>query len=411
MARTREKRELRIGDAGKRAAEHKTFSRPALAIPEGMGLFNPRKEGVYELDILPYVIGERQLKFNKDTNWHEPGTAHYERTYFAHVGVGPNNDMIVCPNKTFNKRCPICDYRNQIGKDPKNGDAAKALKPKERQLFLIRDRLDRNKGIQLWEISYFLFGINLDRKIHNAPAEKKARYRQFFRPVDGAYLRLVATEKTAGGGRPFLEFTIDDMMRRKEDLTDELAHHGICLDDIPVELSYKELSALFFQEDEDEEKTEADETEEAEEDQDAGGPSDNGRTRQAAEAEDEFDLPEVGDRVEFTYKGRVRQGEVVRVNHKKGLVYVEAEGREEPYAVAAEDIEILDEEAEDLDDEEQEEEEAEDGEEDLEEEDQEDDDGEDPFEDEDEAPPAKKKAPAKAPPPKRHSGARPGRSD
>jgi hypothetical protein len=347
MPSAREKREYRVADAGRRTAEHKTLDRPSLELPEGLSLWNP-KEAAYEIDILPYVVGKGQKRFSSN-NFAQIGELYFERTYFGHRDVGPNNDMVCCPAKCFQKggvpkRCPVCEHRNELAQDPKTDKKViKALIPKERQLFLVLDHADLKKGIQLWEISFHLFGKNLDRKIKNAPESKKAAYLNFFHPTKGLSLRVLGEAKSIEGGKPFNEYTVDEFMERKP-LKTEYIEHGICLDDIPVEVEYKTLYKLYHQQAEG-----ADDSGEDEDDP----PTRNGRPKPKASAEDEDEDDEededeeedsnfefaVGDVVTWVYKGKKKTGKVVKLNMKKGLAEVRVKGQEDPSVVDIDELE------------------------------------------------------------------------
>lgn len=316
--REREQRQKRVVDAGRRLAEHTTGSM-ALNVPRGLTQWNPKKDGAYEIDLIPYEVGKSSERYKK--NYADPGDLYYERTYFAHFGIGPDNDAVVCRARTFGEPCPVCERRNKMADDPKYGDAEiKALFPKERQLFLVYDHNDKGKGLQLWDVSNWNFGKQLDAKINNAPDKRKAKYRRFADPEEGLSLRLVATEESMGDrGRKFLKFGVDEFMEREESVPEKVMNHTFCLDDVPVAMTYAEVKKLFLQID--------DGKEDAEDDSDGPNtkPSRNG-SRAEADDDDDPDEDDVewkkGDVVKFQYKGKVLTGKIETVNEDKGIAGV-----------------------------------------------------------------------------------------
>ena len=146
MGKDRERRSVR--DNVRNRADKKSgdgWVSTSLVLPEGTHFFSVKKAGVRRIDILPYEVKQDGNPFAAK------GSLHYERTYWAHRGIGPNNDSYICSAKTFNKKCPICEYRAKLQKDPDAEEQmVKDLAPKERQLFNVIDTAERDKGIQLW---------------------------------------------------------------------------------------------------------------------------------------------------------------------------------------------------------------------------------------------------------------------
>ncbi len=242
MVTKRKSREARRAGSKKRDAQHRAGGEwTTLAIPDGVDIFQP-KEGNYRIDIVPFVAG-------KGNPYAESGELYYERTFFIHRGIGPNNESYVCLLKTFGKPCPICEYRAKLSNDPDADDKLlKDLKPRERQLFLIYDRKEPEKKIQLWEVSYFVFGALLDKRRKDAE-EDEPHITDFDDPDSGSMLKIGFSEED-GGGFNFLKAYSIDFKPRSNGLPREVMDidHDICLDDILKETSYDQLKAIFHQE-------------------------------------------------------------------------------------------------------------------------------------------------------------------
>ena len=89
MARRRERPKV---SAGRRTKEHEeSFTTKTIKMPEGLSFYKV-KTGVKRLDIIPFKVG-------KGNPFADPGTIHFERTYWVHRNVGANNDTYCCPAK------------------------------------------------------------------------------------------------------------------------------------------------------------------------------------------------------------------------------------------------------------------------------------------------------------------------
>lgn len=231
----------------RRAEEHKSgFDRTAFKIPDGMGMISIKQAGVRRFDFLCYVVGDESSSGGRNPNA-DPGTLHFERTFWVHRGIGPNEDSYVCPAKTLNKPCPICEARAKLAKradvDP---ETVKELAPKERQLWLVIDYGEPDKGPQLFEMSYHLFGKVMDNRLKDSDPDDE--YEFFADPMDGKMVKAGFGEKSMGSNK-FFECTSLDFKARPEGtkygkkFTEALP----CLDDLLIVLPYDKLNAIFLQ--------------------------------------------------------------------------------------------------------------------------------------------------------------------
>jgi len=231
-----ERRERRESLARRRAETHASgFETSTIRVPEGLKFFNP-KVGVYEIDIVPYKVG-------KGNPMAPEGALYYERTYWIYKDIGPEGKWYVAIGKTFGKRDPIVDYKREQAREP-DADlkALKALDPKERQLFLVYDREDPKAGLQLWDFSFHTFGKLLDSRVKNS-REVDGWDLFYFPDDDGMTLRVTFEE---GQGGKFIEAAAIDFLRRESPLPKPIVEHDICLDEMPIELTYDQLKSIFL---------------------------------------------------------------------------------------------------------------------------------------------------------------------
>lgn len=371
MAKQRD--EFEVEDAGGRLAKHQTSGRATLDVPSGLSLWKPKKAGSHTIDIIPYRVTDSILKYNPDYVYASPGKWYFERTYFIHKNIGVNNDSHTCIAKTFGKRCPICEaraeYNNSAHKEDR--DRGYALRQSERQLFLIYDNDDREKGVQLWDVSNWNFGKHLDAYVEGARPKDKAAYRKFYHPTEGFTIRITATESSmgkkgeSGGGGMNTVYSIHQFFDRDEPLPDQIINHGFDLDAIVRGSDYSRLKAIYTGIADDADDGEEDQEDEPQEQ----APPPRPAARQSApparqqkapprepdpEPEPEETEEPVGDEqpaeavelasgdtVEFEYRGNVTTGVVKKVEPDRGIVHIEVEGREKPYVCDLGDVTLI----------------------------------------------------------------------
>lgn len=236
-----------------RQEKHATGGRMALKLPPGLTMFDNKRAGTRRVDFLPFKVTDNHLKYSKQYQFSAPGGWYFERTYFVHGGIGVDNGIFTCAQKTMGARCPICDIRQKLASrtDKESSEKAYGLKPKERQLFLLIERNDRtgefDGDIKLWDESNWSFGKQLDAYIDGADYEDRAAYRKFYHPVKGFTIKLNGTkEKTGDGGGEYTKWSVHEFKSRKESMPDDLVRHGYDLDDMVRVMEYDDLKKIFL---------------------------------------------------------------------------------------------------------------------------------------------------------------------
>lgn len=239
-ARREERRERGKVSARKTAEDHKSgFQSKSIKIPDGVRLFIVKAEGVRRLEIIPYVVPEGAKNPNA-----EPGEMHFESTFWVHRDIGPDGDAYPCLKKTFGEACPICDFRAELLRDPDaDENQVKNLAPKERQLWNVYDLDDPARGVQLWDVSFHLFGKQLYARVNNSDEEDN--YEFFADPDEGMTLKVGFKEESFGGNTFYTAQTID-FKPRKEPLSDEILDKASVLDSLINHYDYDELKAVFL---------------------------------------------------------------------------------------------------------------------------------------------------------------------
>ena len=239
MATRTEKKERRNKvSAKRRLSEHKIGGGSNhITLPDGCELFTP-KPGSYRLEFLPYVV--------KNNPYAKEGELHFERTYYIHRNVGPNNEWCICLAKTYGKPCPICEYRSKLTKDPSSDEeTVKALAPAERQLFILVEGSAYDQKL-IWDVSHHLFGKQLDNKIQNSDEEDG--YDLFADVEEGKTVRVSFKQSDQGKWLETIDIEFKD---RRKPLPSSVFEDVPCLDDMLKPMSYEKMKSLLLQIEED----------------------------------------------------------------------------------------------------------------------------------------------------------------
>jgi len=220
----------------------------------GSGLFKPDLEGVkfwscgegeHLIDIIPYKAGK-----------HDPQVPEGEETYklevYTHSHVGIDDRMVICLERTYGKRCPICEHRRAL---QKKGDADE---DEIRRLFPNRwPRVIYNivcydseeevaKGVQVWHTSAFLMEKQLlelaKRPVRPGQTQKGIEPLVVFPdPEEGksiAFRREGSGERTRFVGVRFVD--------RDYTISEDILKQAYTLDELIYVPSYDEVAEWFW---------------------------------------------------------------------------------------------------------------------------------------------------------------------
>lgn len=259
----------------KKAEKGKGFG--LYSLPEKVEFFRPQKAGTYNIDILPYkVTAQNHPQVSAGEIW-------FERTVFVHFKIGDEELAYICP-KTIGKKCPICEQRAKLMKDPDaDEELVKSLRPKERQLFNVIDLDDKEQKIKIWEISNFLFGEFLEEEIRNGDEENAS----FFFYEGGKSLKVRFKQESFGENTFLKTHRVD--FEDRDDYGADILKETVDLDKVLIVLSYEELEKKFLGMEHDE-ATQASAVEEDEKPKEEAPPARRRKPAVKEESQDD-DLP------------------------------------------------------------------------------------------------------------------------
>ncbi len=250
---------------------------------EEVKFFKPKK-GKNKIDILPYTV-----KTKHHPQGVEAGFEDYVLDIFVHTKVGPKEGSYICPKRTFGKPCPICEEHDHLKKEGEtDDDELRDLAPKHRVFYNLIDLKNEDEGVQLWEVSHFLFEKEL---LEEAEASEE-EFVAFADLEEGRTIQFRASEVSKGGYN-FMEYKSFAFLDRDE-IDEDILDETYSLDEYMIIVSYDELHAAFIGEDEADEDEDDDDEDDDEEEVKTKKKSSK-KSKKVVEDEDEDDEDEDED--------------------------------------------------------------------------------------------------------------------
>ncbi len=191
----------------------------------------------------------------------------YVFDYWRHMDVGNEKAVVLCPLKTYGKKCPICEAAEEAkaAYGPKSKEF-NSLLPKHRVLYNIAVIQEGNKDgdpdeFFLMDESYALFEKELIA-MSGAKARRKGLDFIPFGDLEAGWSVFFTVERAKmEGGFEYSKFKSFDLEEKKEprDLSD--MKKAIAPDNFVNLMSYEELKALYEGEEEDDDGDDDDEDE------------------------------------------------------------------------------------------------------------------------------------------------------
>jgi|GEM_PF-927043 len=220
----------------------------------GLGFFKQNLKGVnfwkcgkgdHDLDIIEYVAGP------DDPDVKEGEITHVLEVY-EHRDVGDiEGQSFICLEKTYQKPCPICEYRKQIAKNPETSeDVIKALRPNRyaRTIYnvVVYDtKADEEKGVQVWHTSAYLFGQHIDKLAKGSLRRGEQELKMYSNPGEDGY-SITFTREGTGFNTQFLAH---QLVPRPDPIPQEYLDQAHQLDQLIYIPTYDEVYAAFWGED------------------------------------------------------------------------------------------------------------------------------------------------------------------
>ena len=223
----------------------------------------------HDLNILPWVISSKKHPevVAKHANIGDPD---YVLDLMVHTRIGPNNGDYICPKKNFGLPCPICEYADELNKNPQTKKEAKDLFAKRKCVYLVQELTDtfhaKSEDPMVFEVSHAVFSKDLQSRATSCLRGKGVVN---FADPDvkvGKVVSFSVNEESMGDGRKFKKAANFEFNERAEEISDEILEKCPSLDSMMVIKTYDQLKAALFGDPEDDEEG-AEEPQEAEAEQ------------------------------------------------------------------------------------------------------------------------------------------------
>ena len=199
-------------------------------------------EGDHEFDIVPYNAGE-----NDPEKKIKPGDPTYVLILWVHGRIGISEDSYICMAKTYNKRCPVCEYQASLRDSDASDEEIKQWNPVRRTYYnvLVYDNeKEQAKGVQILDIAHYYMepellalarprsrgGVETGEKVYFSSPDKDGK--------TVAFNREGTRRNTAYKAFKFID--------RDYDLEDETLDQAKCLDEIIHIPSYEEVKEALY---------------------------------------------------------------------------------------------------------------------------------------------------------------------
>lgn len=200
--------------------------------------FTPKADESYKLNIIPYVaknplnpmVSSGQIAIGDLDLWLE---------VWAHREVGTDRAYVLCPNKMWGKRCPLCDKKQKLY-DVGEDDKAQKFQPSKRILMYVQTFVKGEpQPIQLFEVSHYAFGAPLLSKADRL--RKEGKIENFGDPDRGNLLKFYAEKGQKKGWVDYEDF---EFLKREEDILDEDLDNP-SIDEFMIVHTAEEIQALM----------------------------------------------------------------------------------------------------------------------------------------------------------------------
>lgn len=200
--------------------------------------FGATKDEPHIIDIIPFEAGNNMPKPMRVPE----GDPAYYLDVHVHQNIGAGNAHIVCPQKNYNKPCPICEYINRMVKEKGwEYEQYRDIAAKRRSVYNVvnvTNAKEEKKGVQVWETSH-KYG---EKAIQSAAT----------RPRGGGVIPFADPRKDVGQS---ISFNVDSdeyktvsghkLEPRDYDIEEKYLDDAFQLDQIIVVFDYDKIKEIF----------------------------------------------------------------------------------------------------------------------------------------------------------------------
>lgn len=239
------------------------------------------KEGKNRINIVPYIIKTKNHPLVKSGDY-KIGDPDYLMDVYIHRYIGPTQSDIICPKRTYNKPCPICEQADKARAEGKEKEFS-SLRARRTVYYNVIDARNPDEGLQVFAVSHYLFEKELIDEARNA--SDNGEIIDFPDINDGMEISFRAA-KAVLNKQEFFEYKSFAFVPRDEPLDEDLVDQAVSFDDIMKLYSYEEIEKMLYGGTEEDEEDESSNSEEEEEEEDEGDSDEEEEEENEEEDED-----------------------------------------------------------------------------------------------------------------------------
>lgn len=213
-----------------------------LNLPKGVNMFQIQDPPCkVKFDIMPYIVTDLKHPDRDDSLGNAvPDSIWIRRPFKVHKNVGSEEEAVICLS-SFGKKCPICEYRKKLQNEGGDQDEIKALKPSNRSLYVVipKDNKKFEEKPHIFDFSDYLFQDQLNKDV-----EEDDQYDYPDLEIGKTLQVTFSAEKFAG--RSFAKASRVKFLDREEAYDESILDTIPSLDKCLVELTYDEVHAKFW---------------------------------------------------------------------------------------------------------------------------------------------------------------------
>lgn len=217
--------------------------------------FKMGEPGAYhDINILPWIISSKNHP-EVVAGHAQVGDPDYVLDLMVHTRIGPSQGDYICPKRNFNKPCPICEQADELWKNEKTKNEARALFAKRKCVYLVQELTDefhaKSEDPMIFEVSHSVFSKELQSRATSCLRGKGVVN---FADPDvkvGKVVSFSVNEETMGNGKKYKQAANFEFNERAEEISDEILEKCPSLDSMMVIKSYNQLKSALYGDPED----------------------------------------------------------------------------------------------------------------------------------------------------------------
>lgn len=206
------------------------------------------KEDVNRIDIIPYVVSKNYYENLRNHSNKPTGVKVGNMDYKLEVPIHnlPEGRRVLCLNWALRKPCPVCE---EITNMQERGDEEKKWKPltaKWRCFYNVIDKEEPKKGVQIIEMSFYLF----EKYLKEEAIKGKNGIVPFASLDEGRTIVIKGKKKSIGEGKSktsFVECDDIELEKRKEEYDESVLEKVYPLDKMLIVPTPEEVSEIFYE--------------------------------------------------------------------------------------------------------------------------------------------------------------------